>query len=322
MIKNFKYLKLFLALFMFISLNGCGTSTSSEIKIDDNVSVEPTQMIVSSKFDMNDNKFGDGSEPTAGWLHALLVLKVTNNGEKKYSFNEEDFTLANENGEIPGDIYMNNIEIFPKKSEYLIVDLGVQSDSPSEQLGVMYKDTKILVNASNKIVKDPMSFSIKKDGNTIEAENEELSVKAEFMYDKYEGKTIEGISYTIQNKTESPVLVPAFKVDTMYYKNNLNITASMDDVIFADDIFELVNQEGFKENDFLTMLNQEEELTVEEMNKYEEKLKSLDIYTAHSSCRLTQPFILTESQESDFEQFYVDSPVIHADLIYSYSMIY
>lgn len=67
---------------MFISLNGCGTSTSSEIKIDDNVSVEPTQMIVSSKFDMNDNKFGDGSEPTAGWLHALLVLKVTNNGEK------------------------------------------------------------------------------------------------------------------------------------------------------------------------------------------------------------------------------------------------
>lgn len=302
---------------MFISLNGCGTSTSSEIKIDDNVSIEPTQMIVSSKYDMNDNKFGDGSGSTAGWLRALLVLKVTNNGEKKYSFNEEDFTLANENGEIPGDIYMNNIEIFPKKSEYLIFDLDVQNDSPSEQLGVMYKDTKILVNASSKIVKDPMPFSTKKDGNTIEKENEELSVKVEFMY---EDKTIKGISYTIQNKTESPVLVPAFKVDAMYYKNNLNIYASMDDVIFADDIFELVNQEGFKENDFLTMLNQGEELTLEEMDKYKENLKSLDIYTAYSSCRLTQPFILTESQESDFENFDVYSPIIHTDLTYSYLM--
>ena len=30
---------------------------------------------------------------------------------------------------------MNNIEIFPKKSEYLIFDLDAQNDSPSEQLG-------------------------------------------------------------------------------------------------------------------------------------------------------------------------------------------
>ena len=56
------------------------------------------------------------------------------------------------------------------------------------------------------------------------------------------------------------------------------------------------------------------------MDKYKENLKSLDIYTAYSSCRLTQPFILTESQESDFENFDVYSPIIHTDLTYSYLM--
>ena len=256
--ETFKFLKLFLALFTFISLSGCGTSNSSEIKIEDNITVEPTQMIVNTDFYINDNSFGSGSEETAGWIRALLVLKVTNNGEKKYSFDEADFSIANENGEIPGNITVNNIEIFPDKSDYLIVDLDVQNDTPSEQLGVMYKDTKILVNASSKIVEDPLTFSFKQEGNTIEAESEELSIKAEFMYDD---KSIERISYTIQNKTKEPVLVPAFNVDVMYYKNNVNITSSIDDVMFADDIFDLVNQQEFKENDFLTMLNQGEELT-------------------------------------------------------------
>lgn len=315
--ETFKFLKLFLALFTFISLSGCGTSNSSEIKIEDNITVEPTQMIVNTDFYINDNSFGFGSEETAGWIRALLVLKVTNKGEKKYSFDEADFVIANENGEIPGDITVNNIEIFPNKSDYLIVDLDVQNDTPSEQLGVMYKDTKILVNASSKIVEDPMTFSFKQEGNTIEAESEELSIKAEFMYDD---KSIERISYTIQNKTKEPVLVPAFNVDVMYYKNNVNITSSIDDVMFADDIFDLVNQEEFKENDFLTMLNQGEELTLEEMNQYKDKLKTLGIYTGSSSCRLTQPFILTESQESNFEYLDIYSPIIHTDLTYSYSM--
>lgn len=315
--ETFKFLKLFLALFTFISLSGCGTSNSSEIKIEDDITVEPTQMIINTDFYINDNSFGSGSEETAGWIRALLVLKVTNNGEKKYSFDEADFSIANENGEIPGNITVNNIEIFPNKSDYLIIDLDVQNDTPSEQLGVMYKDTKILVNASSKIVEDPMAFSFKQEGNTIEAKNEELSIKAEFMYDD---KNIEGISYTIQNKTQEPVFVPAFNVDVMYYKNNVNITSSMDDVMFADDIFDLVNQQEFKENDFLTMLNQGEELTLEEMNQYEDKLKTLGIYTGSSSCRLTQPFILTESQESDFEYLNIYSPIIHADLTYRYSM--
>lgn len=312
-----KFLKLFLALFTFISLNGCGTSNSSEIKIEDDITVEPTQMIVNTDLYINDNSFGSDSEETAGWVRALLVLKVTNNGEKKYSFDEADFVIANENGEIPGDITVNNIEIFPNKSDYLIVDLDVQNDTPSEQLGVMYNDTKILVNASNKIVEDPMAFSFKQEDNTIKAENEELSINAEFIYND---KNIERISYTIQNKTKEPVLVPAFNVDVMYYKNNVNITSSINDVMYADDIFDLVNQQEFKENDFLTMLNQGEELTLEEMNQYKEKLKTLGIYTDSSSCRLTQPFILTESQESNFEYLDIYSPIIHTDLTYSYSM--
>ena len=315
--ETFKFLKLFLALFTFISLSGCETSNSSEIKIEDNVTEEPTQMIINTDFYINDNSFGSDSEETAGWIRALLVLKVTNNGEKKYSFDEADFSIANENGEIPGNITVNNIEIFPNKSDYLIIDLDVQNDTPSEQLGVMYTDTKILVNASSRIVEDPMTFSFKQEGNTIEAKNEELSIKAEFMYDD---KNIESISYTIQNKTQEPVFVPAFNVDVMYYKNNVNITSSIDDVMFADDIFDLVNQQEFKENDFLTMLNQGEELTLEEMNQYKDKLKTLGIYTESSSCRLTQPFILTESQESNFEYLNIYSPIIHADLTCSYSM--
>lgn len=296
-----------LAILATLSLMCCmlqGCTSTQKISLADGVEAELLTVGI-PKEALGDNTF----KPEYDEIDFLF--EVENTSESIFDVDEEVLSESiipiNQDGEIEADLHIfspTGFTINPKETGDIIISLSTMGDS--ESIGFKVEEQKVLVNSNDEKIQVYDFEKVEKSRNSITYESEDMSITFNAETQDNDELPVEQrcaeCSYTIENKTDRPLIIPEISIETATeynYGGNVSgpdwigsdwkydpngadeLMQYIDESVRADNANEKNKEEKDKivaENDILGYLREGQDLSMEEVNELINILNENEIY--------------------------------------------